>query len=177
MIPLRLTLKNFMSYRDPDLVDFAPLHTACLTGDNGAGKSALLTAMTWALWGETPAHAADEDLIAQGEAEMSVDFEFALGDQQYRVLRARSRPQTGVLLTVPIPAADELDRERHDAALTTALEQAAQAGITGAAVTPFVLERVGLATEGGSVPANLALAANNAAVAAEVAAALVGLAA
>jgi pseudouridine-5'-phosphate glycosidase len=82
-----------------------------------------------------------------------------------RVLRARSRPQTGVLLTVPIPEADELDRERHDAALATALEQAAQAGITGAAVTPYVLERVGRATEGGSVPANLALAANNAAVA------------
>ena len=94
-----------------------------------------------------------------------------------RVLRARSRPQTGVLLTVPIPEADELDRERHDAALTTALEQAAEAGITGAAVTPYVLERVGLATEGGSVPANLALAANNAAVAAEVAAALTALAA
>lgn len=90
-----------------------------------------------------------------------------------RVLRARSRPRTGMLLTVPIPEADELDRGRHDAALATALEQAAQAGITGAAVTPFVLERVGRATEGGSVPANLALAANNAAVAAEVAAALV----
>ncbi len=89
-----------------------------------------------------------------------------------RVLRARSRPRTGVLLTVPIPQADELDRERHDAALTTALDEAAQAGITGAAVTPFVLERVGRATEGGSVPANLALAAQNAAVAAEVAAAL-----
>ncbi len=89
-----------------------------------------------------------------------------------RVLRARSRPHTGVLLTVPIPEADELDRERHDAALTTALEQAQAAGITGAAVTPFVLERVGRATEGGSVPANLALAAQNAAVAAEVAAAL-----
>jgi pseudouridine-5'-phosphate glycosidase len=94
-------------------------------------------------------------------------------DEVARVLRARSRPQTGVLLTVPIPEADELDRERHDAALATALEQAAEAGITGAAVTPFVLERVGRATEGGSVPANLALAANNAAVAAEVAAALV----
>jgi pseudouridine-5'-phosphate glycosidase len=94
-----------------------------------------------------------------------------------RVLRARSRPRTGVLLTVPIPEADELDRERHDAALTTALEQAARAGITGAAVTPFVLERVGRSTEGGSVPANLALAANNAAVAAEVAAALVAVSA
>ena len=94
-----------------------------------------------------------------------------------QVLRLRSRPRTGVLLTVPIPQADELDPERHDAALATALDAAAEAGITGAAVTPFVLERVGRATEGGSVPANLALAANNAAVAAEVAAALTALAA
>ena len=39
-------------------------------------------------------------------------------------------------------------------------------------MTPYVLERVGRATEGGSVPANLALAANNASVAAEVATAL-----
>ena len=89
-----------------------------------------------------------------------------------QVLRLRSRPRTGVLLTVPIPQADELDPERHDAALATALDAAAEAGITGAAVTPFVLERVGRATDGGSVPANLALAANNAAVAAEVAGAL-----
>ena len=98
-------------------------------------------------------------------------------DEVARVLRARSRPQTGVLLTVPIPEADELDPERHDAALHTALEAAAAAGVSGAAVTPFVLERVGRATEGGSVPANLALAANNASVAAQVAAALVATAA
>lgn len=95
-------------------------------------------------------------------------------DEVARVLRFRARPDTGVLLTVPIPAADELDRERHDAALSAALQEAAAAGITGAAVTPFVLERVGRETEGGSVPANLALAENNAAVAAAVAAALVG---
>jgi pseudouridylate synthase len=94
-------------------------------------------------------------------------------DEVARVLRARVREHTGVLLTVPVPEPDELDPERHDAALTAALQAAAAAGIAGAAVTPFVLERVGLETAGGSVPANLALAENNAAVAAEVAAALV----
>jgi pseudouridylate synthase len=93
-------------------------------------------------------------------------------DEVARVLRARSRPQTGVLLTVPIPQAAELDPARHDAALTAALQAAQEAGVTGAAVTPFVLERVGRETEGGSVPANLALAENNAAVAAQVAVAL-----
>jgi pseudouridylate synthase len=89
-----------------------------------------------------------------------------------RVLRARSRPRTGVLVTVPIPEADELDRATHDAALTAALQEAQHEGIAGAAVTPFVLERIGRATEGGSVPANLALAESNARVAAQVAAAL-----
>jgi pseudouridine-5'-phosphate glycosidase len=98
-------------------------------------------------------------------------------DEVARVLRSRSRERTGVLLTVPIPEAAELDRERHDAALTAALDAASAAGITGAAVTPYVLERVGRETEGGSVPANLALAENNATVAAAVAAALAGVAA
>lgn len=93
-----------------------------------------------------------------------------------RVLRARVRADTGVLLTVPIPESDALDRDRHDAALDAALRAAADAGITGAAVTPFVLERVGRETDGGSVPANLALAEHNAGVAAEVAAALLALA-
>jgi pseudouridine-5'-phosphate glycosidase len=94
-------------------------------------------------------------------------------DEVAAVLRGRVRAATGVLLAVPIPEIDELDPGRHDAALSAALAAAAAAGITGAAVTPFVLERIALETGGGSVPANLALAENNAAVAAEVAAALV----
>jgi pseudouridine-5'-phosphate glycosidase len=46
------------------------------------------------------------------------------------------------------------------------------AGMTGAAITPFVLGRIADATAGRSIPANLALAENNASVAAEVAVAL-----
>ena len=89
-----------------------------------------------------------------------------------RVLQSRVRADTGVLLTVPVPEADELDPARLDAALEAALQACARDGITGAAVTPYVLERVGRETEGLSVPANLALAENNAGVAAQVAVAL-----
>jgi len=89
-----------------------------------------------------------------------------------RVLQSRVRADTGVLLTVPIPEADELDPARLDAALEAALQACARDGITGAAITPYVLERVGRETEGLSVPANLALAENNAGVAAQVAVAL-----
>ena len=90
MIPLKLTLHNFMSYRDPDPLDFSGLHLACLSGNNGHGKSALLDAITWALWGRARSNQADE-LIHLGQSDMSVDFEFALGEQRYRVIRSRER--------------------------------------------------------------------------------------
>jgi pseudouridine-5'-phosphate glycosidase len=88
------------------------------------------------------------------------------------ILANRARPETGVLLTVPIPEAAELDAGELDAALAAALDAAAAAGISGAAVTPFVLGRIADATAGRSIPANLALAEHNAAVAADVAIAL-----
>jgi pseudouridine-5'-phosphate glycosidase len=88
------------------------------------------------------------------------------------VLRLRTREHTGVLLTVPIPAADELDPVTLDGALDAALKACAAEGVTGAAVTPFVLAAIERQTAGTSVPANLALAENNARVAAQVAAAL-----
>lgn len=94
MIPLRLTLHNFMCYRNPEPLDFSGLHLACLSGDNGHGKSALLDAMTWALWGQARVNQAD-DLITLGETEMWVEFEFALGGQRYRVYRARERRGRG----------------------------------------------------------------------------------
>jgi pseudouridylate synthase len=89
-----------------------------------------------------------------------------------QVLAARSRAQSGVLVAVPIPEADELDPTHLDAVLEGALTECAAAGITGAAITPFVLGRIAVATEGRSLPANLALAEHNAAVAAEIAVAI-----
>lgn len=92
MIPIRLTLHNFMPYRDAQTLDFSGIHTASICGDNGSGKSAIIDAITWALWGETRAKR-DDDLVHQGETEMEVDFEFAVGEQQYRVLRRYARPK------------------------------------------------------------------------------------
>lgn len=88
------------------------------------------------------------------------------------VLAMRARPDTGVLVTVPIPEADELDAAALGDALADALHDADTAAITGAAVTPFVLARLAAATEGRSLPANLALAEHNASVAAEIAVAV-----
>ena len=85
------------------------------------------------------------------------------------VLRFRARSATGVLLTVPIPVDDEIPASRINAVLTAALDASARAGIAGPAVTPYVLARIEKETDGESVPANLALARNNADLAARIA--------
>ena len=91
MIPLRLRLKNFMCYRDvPDPLDLTGIHVACICGDNGHGKSALLDAMTWALWGKARGRGVD-DLIHIGESDMEVELEFSNGEDVYRVIRKRKR--------------------------------------------------------------------------------------
>jgi exonuclease SbcC len=90
MIPLKLRLHNFMSYRGDATLDLSGIHLACLAGDNGHGKSSLLDAMTYALWGETRARRED-DLITLGTDEMEVELTFMLGDEPYRVLRKRSK--------------------------------------------------------------------------------------
>jgi exonuclease SbcC len=91
MVPIKLALKNFMCYRDnvPALY-FEGFHVACLCGDNGNGKSALLDAITWALWGEARAKS-DDDLIYLGQSEMEVELEFSVSQNRYRVLRKRTK--------------------------------------------------------------------------------------
>lgn len=88
MIIHTLALHNFMSYSDAKL-DLTPVAIACLTGSNGAGKSALLDAITWVLWEE--ARASSDELIRLGESEMWVDICFSLEGQIYRVRRARQK--------------------------------------------------------------------------------------
>ena len=91
MIPQRLSVRNFLCYREnvPTL-DFQGIHVACLCGQNGHGKSALLDAVTWCLWGEARGKTQD-DLISYGADECRVELEFLSRDTSYRVIRSRSR--------------------------------------------------------------------------------------
>ena len=97
MIPVRLELNNFMSYgEDVPPLDLSGMHTLCLSGENGHGKSALLDAITWSLWGETRAGKNKHDeLVRIGADEMSVTFTFEMDGQVYRVLRKRSKRASG----------------------------------------------------------------------------------
>jgi pseudouridine-5'-phosphate glycosidase len=81
---------------------------------------------------------------------------------------------SGLLLCVPVPAADEYPLADARAAVERAIADAAAAGIEGPALTPWLLARIAEITEGGSVRANVALIVNNSLVAGQLAAALAG---
>ncbi|MFH1006758.1 MAG: AAA family ATPase [Candidatus Latescibacterota bacterium] len=112
MVPVKLRLKNFMSYGEnvPPL-DFSRFHMACLSGNNGHGKSALLDAITWALWGEgrkaSGDRKPDEGLLRIGTTEMQVEFEFDLEGDHYRVLRGYRKAARAGMSSLELQILDE----------------------------------------------------------------------
>lgn len=93
MIPLKLELTNFLSYRETAVLEFGEIHLACISGENGAGKSSLLDGMTWALFGVSRTGKSDENVVNRqaaknGEA-AQVRFTFGLDGAVYRVVRIR----------------------------------------------------------------------------------------
>jgi len=100
VIPVSLHLKNFLSYGEAaDTLDFTQFRLACLSGPNGHGKSALLDAMTWAVWGQARKGGAagkpESGLLRIGARHMQVEFVFDLGDRRYRIIRQYEIRKTG----------------------------------------------------------------------------------
>ncbi|MCQ3938061.1 MAG: hypothetical protein DPW18_13575 [Chloroflexi bacterium] len=97
MIPLRLRISGFLSYRDPVELDFAALDLACISGHNGAGKSSLLDAFTWALFGEARGKGADVINLSQDVRAAEVALTFDYEGNTYRVQRTLPRNKSTVL--------------------------------------------------------------------------------
>lgn len=100
MIPVRLELSNFLSYRQTAVLDFNGLHLACISGANGAGKSTILDSITWALFGQCRSKSED-DLInriaaAKGET-AEVRYTFQLEGVTYRIIRRKKIRKPTVL--------------------------------------------------------------------------------
>ncbi len=92
-----------------------------------------------------------------------------------RIARSQLDRGAGLLVCVPIPDADAMPRAEIDHEIDDALAAADAAGVRGAAVTPFLLARLGEASSGRTLTANIALLRNNARVAAAIATALAGI--
>jgi len=99
MVPRKLVLRNFLSYGDqPQVLDLQGIHVAALVGNNGVGKSALLDAVTFALFGK--ARSKNEQLMRKGARETSVQLEFEVNGQLFRILRRLQRKGESVSQTV-----------------------------------------------------------------------------
>ncbi len=89
MRPMRLELEGFTSFREKCEIDFSRLGLFAITGRTGAGKTSLLDAMTYALYGRTTRlNKAVKGLVSQGASGMSVSLCFRAGKDEYRVSRA-----------------------------------------------------------------------------------------
>src|SRR5512141_247078 len=95
MIPLKLSINGFLSYRKLTELDFQTFDLACIAGQNGAGKSSLLDAMTWALFGQ--ARKRDESLINSACDAAEVRFTFGYENNFYRIQRTMPRGKTSIL--------------------------------------------------------------------------------
>lgn len=97
MIPLHLRIAGFLSYRDPVELGFDSIHLACISGQNGAGKSSLLDAFTWSLFGEARGRGMDVIHISPDVKAAEVALTFEYEGNVYRVQRTLPRGKTTVL--------------------------------------------------------------------------------
>ncbi|MGI8748496.1 MAG: AAA family ATPase, partial [Deinococcus sp.] len=97
MRPLRLEVQGFMAFKGPQQIDFAGLDLFAIVGPTGSGKSALLDAMTFALYGSTPRLGKKDmkPLISTGESVASVSLEFEVRGERYKVARRQGHKSSG----------------------------------------------------------------------------------
>ncbi len=93
MRPLSLTIEGLTSFKGTQQVDLSDLDLFVITGPTGAGKSSILDAITFALYGSVPRVNAHElrDLISHGSTHMRVRLDFRVDGRQYRVARRVGR--------------------------------------------------------------------------------------
>ena len=97
MIPLHLRISGFLSYHDPVELDFTSFDLACISGHNGAGKSSLLDAITWSLFGESRGKSSDVIHLRQDVKAAEVTLTFQHEENTYRVQRTLPRNKNTLL--------------------------------------------------------------------------------
>ena len=92
MRPQKLSIRNFMPFRSADgqahELDFSSLDLFAITGPMGSGKSSLIDAIVWCLYGRTARYSSDsKGVISTGETACEVAFDFTVGSRWYRAVR------------------------------------------------------------------------------------------
>ncbi|HKV42139.1 MAG TPA: SMC family ATPase [Blastocatellia bacterium] len=135
MRPTKLEIEGFTSFRKKVEVDFAGLTLFAITGPTGAGKTSLIDAIIFALYGRTPRiGSAFSDLISQGSDRLSVLLEFSSTGRRFRVARFLKRGKKSV-------SSDVRFEEWQDEKWVPQSDKARQAG-------PMIQKLVGLDFDG-----------------------------
>ncbi len=141
MIPLRVKVQGFLSYRDEATLEFEGASLWMLTGANGAGKSAIFDAVTFALYGAHRGGKQNADKLINHECDqLIVEFDFCLDRDIYRARRTEHRHQAStrqiVHLSGPNPP------PRGGTASTMVPETDTRAGFDN-----WIAEQIGLSYE------------------------------
>ncbi len=98
MLPIRLSLKGIYSYREEQTIEFDKLTSSLIFGifgPVGSGKSAILEAITFALYGEMERIGSKENrnynILNLKSTEMKVDFEFRVQNEEYKAIVSLKR--------------------------------------------------------------------------------------
>jgi pseudouridine-5'-phosphate glycosidase len=110
------------------------------------------------------------------ESGFDADFQIDSPVEQARFIRTKWELglHGGVVVSNPVPDEAAMPKEEIDRITSQALREAAQQGVTGKAVTPFLLDRIKQLTGGRSLATNIALVKHNALAGARLAVALHG---
>ena len=108
------------------------------------------------------------------ESGLNADFQLDSAAQLADFIRTKWQLglNGGVVVANPVPSEHAMPKAEIDAMTEQALREASEQGISGKAVTPFLLERIKQLTEGRSLSTNIALVKNNAVLGAALSSAL-----
>ena len=89
MRPLALTIEGLTAFRSPQEISFEDLDLFVITGPTGAGKTSILDAITFALYGDVCRVKSGQlrDMVSHGATQVKVSLDFRVGDACYRVTR------------------------------------------------------------------------------------------
>lgn len=125
MKPIRLELEGFTAFRSATVVDFEGVDLFALAGPTGAGKTSIIDAMTFALYGAVPRldERAVAPVISQGLAECRIRFDFSVGGQPYVAVRVVRATKSGA-------TTKEARLERGDGSVVAGDAKALTAAVT-----------------------------------------------
>jgi exonuclease SbcC len=141
MIPQRILVKGFLSYRDEQEVTFDGDSLWMLTGPNGSGKSTVFDAVTYALFGQHRGGKQNaKELINKDSDGLVVEFDFSLDGQLYRAHRTLKKKSNHSTRQIHhwVPAMAPGGKGKWEAVLDTGSDRG---------FTEWVREHIGLTYE------------------------------